>query len=69
VSVAGVRALQQFLAVNALGAAKDAQNDFFLTVDVLLTALLISGGADGLHSIVNAVTTFFDATADEKKIS
>jgi hypothetical protein len=28
-----------------------------------LTGLLLSGGADGVHFIVTAVSTFFDATA------
>jgi hypothetical protein len=64
VSMAGVRALQQFVDAKAFGAAASGQKLFFLTVDVALTALLLSGGADGIHSIVNAVTTFFDSTAD-----
>lgn len=63
VSISGVRALQPFLADNALKVLATDQRGFFFTVDVLLTALLLSGGADGVHSIVNAVTTFFDATA------
>ena len=63
VSISGVRALQPFLADNALKVLSTDQRGFFFTLDVLLTALLLSGGADGVHSIVNAVTTFFDATA------
>jgi hypothetical protein len=63
VSISGVRALQPFLADNALVGLATDQRGFFFTVDVLLTALLLSGGADGVHSIVNAVTSFFDATA------
>jgi hypothetical protein len=63
VSISGVRALQPFLADNALKVVATDQRGFFYTVDILLTALLLSGGADGVHSIVNAVTTFFDATA------
>lgn len=63
VSISGVRALQPFLADKALEVVATDQRGFFYTVDVLLTALLLSGGADGVHSIVNAVTSFFDATA------
>jgi len=32
---------------------------------VMLSATLLAGGADGIHSIVNAVTSFFNATADK----
>ena len=39
----------------------------FLCVDVALSAALLAGGADGVHSVVNAVTSFFDDTADKRK--
>jgi hypothetical protein len=51
------------VADNSLKVLTTDQRGFFFTVDALLTALLLSGGADGVHSVVNAVTTFFDATA------
>ena len=66
ISVAGVRALQPFLDANAFKAlAKEmpAQHGFFLFVDIALSATVLSGGADGVHSVVNAVTTFFNSTA------
>jgi hypothetical protein len=63
VSISGVRALQPFLDTNALAGVSAAQRGFFLTVDVALTALVLAGGADGVHSIVSAVTTFFDSSA------
>jgi hypothetical protein len=68
VSMAGVRALGNFVDANKL---KDpvfthgAQYLFFLCVDVALSAALLAGGADGIHSLVNAVTSFFDASADK----
>ena len=31
---------------------------FFLGVDLLITTLVIAGGSDGLHAIVNAITQF-----------
>ncbi|MGA2039863.1 MAG: hypothetical protein ABSH42_11340 [Bryobacteraceae bacterium] len=69
VSMAGVRALGNFIDANKL---KDpvfthsAQYLFFLGVDVVLSAALLAGGADGIHSIVNAVTSFFDRTTEAK---
>jgi hypothetical protein len=65
VSIAGVRALGPFLdsaKFDALKATDPAQHTFFLCVDVALTATLLAGGADGVHSVVNAVTSFFDAS-------
>ena len=66
VSMAGVRALGSFVAAEKL---KDqtftdgSQYLFFLCVDVVLSAALLAGGADGIHSLVNAATSFFDSTA------
>jgi hypothetical protein len=65
VSVTGVRALGPFLATSAFAKAQPGQESFFYFVDVALTATLLAGGADGVHSIVNAVTTFFNTTADK----
>lgn len=65
VSIAGFRALGPFLSSDALAQATAAQKGFFLFVDIALTATLLAGGADGVHSVVNAVTTFFDSTADK----
>lgn len=68
VSIAGFRALQPFLATSDFdigGPAKPGQQGFFYLVDVMLTAMVLAGGADGVHSIVNAVTTFFDSTASK----
>jgi hypothetical protein len=69
-SIAGVRALGSFMDPRRLTNAAfthGAQYLFFLGLDVALTAALLSGGADGIHSVVNAVTSFFDATADKSK--
>jgi len=46
---------------------KSHQGPFFHCVDVILSAALLAGGADGIHSIVNAVTSFFNATAERAK--
>ncbi len=65
-SVVGVRALGPFLdstAFAALEKANPLQHGFFLCMDVALTATLLAGGAVGVHSVVSAVTTFFDSTS------
>ncbi|MGB9457104.1 MAG: hypothetical protein WCB12_13740 [Bryobacteraceae bacterium] len=70
VSIAGVRALGPFVDANKL---KDpvfthgAQYLFFLCVDVVLSAALLAGGADGIHSVVNAVTSFFDGVTSKSR--
>ena len=66
VSMAGVRALGNFVDANKLkdlAFSQSPQYLFFLCVDVALSAALLAGGADGIHSVVNAVTSFFDRTA------
>jgi len=35
----------------------------FTVFDVILTAALLAGGADGLHAPINAFTSFFDGVA------
>jgi hypothetical protein len=70
VSIAGVRTLGPFIDPAKLkdpSFTHGAQYLFFLSVDVMLSAALLSGGADGIHSVVNAITSFFDATADKSK--
>jgi hypothetical protein len=66
VSMAGVRALGPFADVGKLNDVRitaPAQHLFFLCVDVALSAGLLAGGADGIHSVVNAATSFFDGAA------
>ena len=43
------------------------QAQFFHCVDLMLSTALLAGGADGIHSVVNAVTSFFQATAEKAK--
>jgi hypothetical protein len=68
VSIAGVRSLEPFIDTarfHNTSLTSPAQQVFFLCVDVALSAALLAGGADGIHSVVSAVTSFFDATADK----
>jgi hypothetical protein len=66
VSIAGVRALWPFVDAAKFGTAiSPAQQAFFKCVDVAVSATLLAGGADGIHSVVNAITSFFNATASK----
>ena len=67
VSIVGVRAFGPFLDTGKFHTISRAQQLFFLCLDVGLSAALLAGGADGIHSITNAVTTFFYATAEKAK--
>jgi hypothetical protein len=69
VSIAGVRALGPFadsVKLNDPKVTTDDQRLFFLAVDVALSAALLAGGADGIHSVMSAITNFFDNTAEKK---
>lgn len=66
-AVAGVRALGAFAIADpgktAFQGADPKQQSVFIAVDILLSALLLAGGANGIHSVVNAFTSYFDSTA------
>ena len=71
VALSGVQALAIFLDASSVGnegicisgsvCAGSVQTKFFMTVDILLTAALLGGGADGIHKVVNAFTSYSDA--------
>jgi hypothetical protein len=66
VALSGLRTLQQMLASSVdvnHWSGSGSQLVFFRMTDVLLTAALLAGGAAGLHSVVNAFTSFMDNTA------
>lgn len=55
-AIAGVRGLTPFL-------ASDAHPSWLFTAcDVVLTALVLSGGAEGIHRFVSVITEFLDST-------
>jgi len=69
-SMVGIRALGPFVDLVRLHDAHvtpHAQQLSFLCLDVALSAALLAGGADGIHSVMNAVTGFFDASAAKAK--
>lgn len=59
----GLRSLWPLLDASKFGSASSTQRNCFEVVDVVLSAVLLAGGADGIHSVVNAFTGYFDATA------
>lgn len=65
----GVRALWPLVDHLNFDKLGNSQQWMFLTVDVVLSAALLAGGADGIHSVVNAFTTFFNATAQKTRQS
>jgi hypothetical protein len=68
----GVRALWPFLDAQtavAFNNARSGQRDTFIVFDVILSAALMAGGANGIHSIVSVITTFSDVTEERTKQS
>jgi hypothetical protein len=68
-ALVGVRVLQPLLdpaAVSATRGARDQQAQLFWlrNLDILLTGLLMAGGADGIHRIITTFTAFLDSTRD-----
>jgi phage tail sheath gpL-like len=67
VAFVGVRALVNFYDPTAPSPFESAnQQLMFNVVDVFISAAVLAGGANGMHSIINGFTTFFDVNA--KKI-
>lgn len=67
-AVVGFRVVQPLLdpeqAKAVIGARDHSQWIWFSRLDVLITGLLIAGGADGIHTIVSTITAFLDSTRD-----
>jgi hypothetical protein len=59
-ALVGVRAIGPFLADNGLNALTPVQRELFSGYDVLLTAILLPGGADLVHSVFNAFSSVFN---------
>jgi hypothetical protein len=71
-AMVGVRALWPFLDAQtalAFNNARSGQRDTFIVFDVILSAALMAGGANGIHSIVSVITTFSDVTEERTKQS
>jgi hypothetical protein len=59
----GVRSLGVFLPAMVPATIGKGQVGAFTVFDVVLTAALLAGGADGLHAPINAFTSFFSTAA------
>lgn len=69
-AIVGIRALWPFLGLASSAdfdklSLQPGQRTTFLVIDILLSAALLSGGADGIHSVVSAFTNFFSASAQK----
>jgi hypothetical protein len=62
-AIIGVRALWPFLPQPPTISSRHLL--WFKVFDVALSACLLAGGADGIHSVINMFTTFFDTTAQK----
>lgn len=67
VSMTGVRAIEMLVGPTVVASAPLAQQRLFVRVDIVVTALLLAGGAEGIHKVVNAFTTFMETTREKMK--
>ena len=65
ISLAGVRVLRPLLVENATFAG--GQEAWLFIVDVLLTAGLLAGGSEGIHSVMALLTDYLEKTRDRVK--
>ena len=71
-AMVGVRALWPFLDSQSMAvfkAATVAHRNTFILYDVVLSAALMAGGANGIHSVVTTFTTFFDSNTQKLQSS
>lgn len=69
-AMVGIRALWPFLDPESMKVFTQApleQKNTFIVFDVLLSAALMAGGANGIHSVIIAFTSFFDASAQKSQ--
>jgi hypothetical protein len=64
-AMVGLRAVEPLLVADALNQKLDpGQVRWFHLLDIVVTGLLMAGGADGIHQIVSTFTAFLDSTRD-----
>ncbi|MGA9668840.1 MAG: hypothetical protein WBQ94_06505 [Terracidiphilus sp.] len=72
-AMSGVRALWPLLSstqvtpAGTLAAVNWQQQFVFHVVDVVLSAAMLAGGADGIHSMTSALTSYLDATGEQAR--
>ena len=67
ISLAGMRTLNSLVTPDSYALLSVDQKNFFDLVDVLITAGLISGGSNGLHSILQVFIDMAEATSNRIK--
>jgi hypothetical protein len=67
ISLAGVRTLNPLITPDSYALLSASQKNFFDLVDVLITAGLISGGSNGLHSILQVFIDLAENTSAKIK--
>ena len=65
ISLAGVRAMSQFVDPTSLTDLNSYQNAWFTILDILITGALIGGGSDGIHKITSLFTTYLEVTREK----
>lgn len=60
IAAAGVRILSSLVADGAVYAVESNQHKFFLSLDVVMTGLVLGGGAEGFHRIVGVFNAYMD---------
>ncbi len=63
ISFLGFRTLHRLVVADSINALESWQRTLFNVMDVLLTGLVIGGGSEGIHKILQAVLNFFDLTS------
>jgi hypothetical protein len=67
ISMMGVRAIEMLVGPTMVANAPTVQQRLFVRVDILVTTLLLTGGAEGIHKVVNAFTTYMETTRKKMK--
>ena len=63
VSALGLRALEHLVDADMLAALAHWQHVGFMVLDVTITGALLAGGAEGLHKVMAAFTTFMEQSS------
>ncbi|MDB4950923.1 MAG: hypothetical protein JWM27_3572 [Gemmatimonadetes bacterium] len=66
-ALVGLRAIEPLMAqgvVESLTKTHPSQQLWFHRIDIVITALLMAGGADGMHQIVTTFSSFLSSTKD-----
>jgi len=69
VSAVGVRALWPLLKTPSLDGIGEEQKIAYYLFDITISAVMLAGGASGIHSVVTAFTSFFDSAGEKARQS